>query len=380
MRFVFDEFGNRVVVSFSGGKDSTVILELALIVARERNLLPLRVLWLDQESEWTETVNYCKRTMYREEVKPYWFQIPFKLTNASSFTDNYLNCWFPEEKDKWIREQDPISYKESPVKHNGRWSDVIVKVTDSVFPRGIPYAVLYGLKTNESLNRKMALTSRVGYGNTTWSTSVYGNPKAWKFAPIYDWSDADVWTAIGKFGWDYNKVYDEFFRYGESPSKMRVSSLIHESSSYQNLLKVQEIDPPFYEALCNRLQGVSTYSNMMEGVRVHSIPSAFGSWAEYRDYLIENLIPERNKSIFYELINSEAYKRISDTENIDAEACNIILSADVMGVKFGNLLAQVNKNKAEGNGEYRKRYVIDVEEEEVEQRAEEEPDRVSETN
>lgn len=51
IRYLFDEFPN-VIVGFSGGKDSTVVLELALIVAREKNRLPLDVLFIDQEAEW----------------------------------------------------------------------------------------------------------------------------------------------------------------------------------------------------------------------------------------------------------------------------------------------------------------------------------------
>ena len=50
LRYLFDEF-EQVVVGFSGGKDSTVIFNLALIVAREKHRLPLSVMFIDQESE-----------------------------------------------------------------------------------------------------------------------------------------------------------------------------------------------------------------------------------------------------------------------------------------------------------------------------------------
>lgn len=51
IRFVYDNCDD-VIVSMSGGKDSTVLFNLTMQVARERNRLPLKVFWLDQEAEW----------------------------------------------------------------------------------------------------------------------------------------------------------------------------------------------------------------------------------------------------------------------------------------------------------------------------------------
>ena len=41
----------------SGGKDSAVLFNLAMTVAKERNRLPLKVFWLDQEAEWKIHIN-----------------------------------------------------------------------------------------------------------------------------------------------------------------------------------------------------------------------------------------------------------------------------------------------------------------------------------
>lgn len=66
---------------------------MALIVAREKNRLPLKVLFLDQEAERTGTVDYVREVMNREEVEPMRFQIPFNLFNSTSFTESRLHCW-----------------------------------------------------------------------------------------------------------------------------------------------------------------------------------------------------------------------------------------------------------------------------------------------
>ena len=85
IRMLFDTH-DEVIVSMSGGKDSTVTFHLALMVAEEKNRLPLKVFWLDQEAEWQSTVDYMDKVMRRPDVKPYWFQIPFDFTNTLSTT------------------------------------------------------------------------------------------------------------------------------------------------------------------------------------------------------------------------------------------------------------------------------------------------------
>ena len=90
---IFDDFQN-IVVSFSGGKDSTVVLELTIAIARQRNRLPVKVLFIDQEVEWQHTIDYVRRVMSRPEVEPIWLQMPIKLFNATSHTDDWLWCWF----------------------------------------------------------------------------------------------------------------------------------------------------------------------------------------------------------------------------------------------------------------------------------------------
>ena len=107
---LFDDFEN-VVVGFSGGKDSTVCLNLALQVATERNRLPLKVLWIDQEAEWQGTVDYVESIMTDKRIEPFWFQMPMRWHNNVSQYSKYIDIW--EDGKKWIREKHPISYKEN---------------------------------------------------------------------------------------------------------------------------------------------------------------------------------------------------------------------------------------------------------------------------
>jgi predicted phosphoadenosine phosphosulfate sulfurtransferase len=96
MRWIFDEFEGRVAVSNSGGKDSTVVLELAARVATELGCGPVKVQWLDQECEYQATVDYQRYIRNeRPDIQFDWFQVPFRIFNATNHDYPWLNCSSP---------------------------------------------------------------------------------------------------------------------------------------------------------------------------------------------------------------------------------------------------------------------------------------------
>ena len=108
---LFDEFGQNVVVCTSGGKDSTVVKELTLKVAEERGMLPVKVMFVDQEAEYQMVIDYVRIAMADPRVDPYWLQVPMKMPNSLSMTQPFLNAWYPGEP--WMRPQEEISIKEN---------------------------------------------------------------------------------------------------------------------------------------------------------------------------------------------------------------------------------------------------------------------------
>lgn len=295
INFVYDHCDD-VIVSSSGGKDSTVLYELTKMVARQRNRLPLKVYWLDQEAEWKATEDYMHSVMYDPEVTPYWFQIPFRLTNSLSFKDNFLNVWAEADRAVWVRDQDPISIKLNPTKYD-RFHDLVENLPaycDCADKKHV--GVLVGMRITESNNRRMAITeSKAKFKGITWCRSPIKNTRV--FWPIYDWTNGDIWTALGSNEWKYNVIYDQFYRYGMAGNKMRVSALIHETA-WHNIEQLQEVEPRLYDKFLRRVHGVNAFSHFKREIMPTKLPSLFASWLEYRDYLLEALIEPEHWDIF----------------------------------------------------------------------------------
>lgn len=295
INFIYDNCDD-VIVSMSGGKDSTVVFNLTLMVAKERNRLPLKVFWLDQEAEWNATAEYMNYIMHRKDIKPYWFQIPFDFTNSLSFEDNFLRVWDKDKKDIWIRPQSDISIKENPTKYN-RFHDLVENLPSCCDVSDKKHVgVIVGMRISESINRRMTLGySKAKYKGITWCRKPIKNTRC--FYPIYDFQDSDIWTAIAINKWKYNKIYDSFYRYGITGSNMRVSALIHETSWY-SIERLQEVEPNLYNKFLDRIAGANTFTHFGKDIMVKQLPSAFKDWKEYRDYLLEAFIKPEYWDLF----------------------------------------------------------------------------------
>lgn len=294
IRMLFDTHED-IIVSMSGGKDSTVVFNLALQVAKEKGRLPLKVFWLDQEAEWQHTVDYMDRIMRMPEVEPYWYQIEFDFTNSLSAKSNFLKVFDENEKEKWIHQKADISIKQNPTKYN-RYHDLVVQIPKEITDKKC--AVLVGMRMSESPRRRMSITGSCGkWHGITWCTAAIGTTR--KFWPIYDFTDDDVWTAIAKNKWEYNKVYDMMYRYGWPRNKMRVSALIHETS-WMSIELLQEFESGTYNKFCARVPGVSTFNHGFDegGIVPKDLPFAFRDWKEYRDYLLNHITKPEYRELF----------------------------------------------------------------------------------
>jgi predicted phosphoadenosine phosphosulfate sulfurtransferase len=197
-RWLFEEFPH-VVITVSGGKDSTVCFELALQVAREMGRLPLDVFFLDQEAEWQCVIDTVRKIMTNPDVRPLWYQVPFRMSNSTSIVEQWLQSWEPGAE--WMRPKEPFAITENRSGED-RFHNMFAGMLWQEF--GMEKAcTVGGVRAEESPGRRLGLTDSPKYKWVTWGNRMYDVRPHWTFYPIYDWSLSDVWHAIESNGWDY---------------------------------------------------------------------------------------------------------------------------------------------------------------------------------
>lgn len=355
IRWVFDEFED-IAVGFSGGKDSTVTLEMALTVAREKNRLPIDVVFLDQEAEWQCVIDYIRSVMDRDEVNCRWLQIPFKMTNNTSTTSQWLYAW--EEGGDWLRDKEPDAITEN-IYGTDRFHAMFPAYAKAHYPKK-PFAYLAGVRGEESFARRISLTSSATYKHVTWGRVETKSLNHYAFYPLYDWTTTDIWKSIHDNKWSYTKLYDYMYQYGVSITNMRVSNVHHESS-LKALWWMQEIERDTWNKLTSRLDGINTCAQLQNDFIKARLPPMFDDWKEYRNHLLDNLIEDQEqRQKYYKTFDLfEARYPAEDTELITKmmkEMCQTVMLNDRDCTKLGNFSAR-NFGKTKNAGIRTRKYI-----------------------
>ena len=355
IRYLFDAF-DKVVVSFSGGKDSTAVLNTSLKVAKEKNKLPLEVVFFDEEAIHPPTIEYVKRVYDLEEVDLKWYCLEFKHRNACSNEEPFWYTWDKDKKDLWVREMPDEAIKEHKAFKKGMsFQEFSPYLYDKSEGR---IAMLTGIRTQESLRRFQVIARK--------KNDAYINSRAekgrnqYRAFPIYDWSSEDVWLAAHKFKWDYNKLYDIF----------------NQTKLYNNFL-TQRVCPPFGEEplrglwiysecfpdmwhkMLNRVEGVSTawrYGNS----ELYSNSLSKPDHLTYKEYLnvILDSYEHDSKNDVKRTINQyiKNHKKESSRPILDTEInplsgvcwqwlCRIAIRGDFKGRQSNTLKVQAMKER-----------------------------------
>lgn len=297
IKYILDKF-ERVYVSFSGGKDSGVMLNLMIDELRKN--YPNRkigLMVLDNEANYTESLNFMHRIIQAnlDVLDVFWCCLPITLPCTVSSYEIDWQCWGTKDEHRWIRPMSKESY--------------IVNIDNHKFPffrenmgyqefwdefgewysQGKECACLIGIRTHESLNRWRAIVNenKQTHGGNLWTKR--NTEHTYNCYPIYDWKTEDIWIANYKFEWDYNKLYDMFWKAGLSIHQMRVASpFMSESKSSLNLYRI--IDPHVWITLCARVNGANFVATYGKQLNYHSFKLPKGhTWKSFVKFLLDTL-------------------------------------------------------------------------------------------
>ncbi len=315
LKFIFDEFDN-IYVSFSGGKDSGLLLNLVLDY--QKKYAPdkrIGVFHQDFEAQYTVTTEYIERTFKRieKDVEPYWVCLPMATRTALSSYEMFWYPWDDKKQEAWVRpmpehdyvinmENNPMTtykyrmHQEDLAKQFGRWY--------SMSHEGKKTVCLLGMRADESMQRYSGfLNKKYGYQDECWISRQFKD--VWCASPIYDWSTSDIWHANYLFEYDYNRLYDLYYMAGLSASQMRVASPFNDySKDSLNLYRV--IDPEIWAKLIGRVQGANfacIYGRSKAmGYRNVTLPEGH-TWESYTKFLLDTL-PVRLRNNYVKKFNT----------------------------------------------------------------------------
>ncbi len=308
---IFRDFDN-VLVAFSCGKDSGILLNLAYKYATEKNLLhKLAFYYEDYEAGYKYTDEYAARAFAELKCeRKYWLCLPISAACSVSMYEPRWIPWDQDKKDIWVRPMPTEHYVINqnncpyPFVKGTKGFDARIQFSEWFGKQYGKTAVLIGIRAQESLTRRAIFTSdkrTMMHDGLRHSKVVDENTT--NFYPLFDWITEDIWICNAKFGFDYNKIYDLYYQAGLNIDQMRVASPFHQSG--QNDLKLYRvIDPHNWGKMVGRVNGCNfggIYGGTTAmGWRSITKPAHF-TWKQYAEFLLSTIPGDTKKKFEHQI-------------------------------------------------------------------------------
>lgn len=259
IEWLFDTF-EQITLSFSGGKDSTVLFHLVAAEARRRHR-KFNVMFLDWEVQYSATISHvaAMKSLYADCTQRfYWIALPVTTESGISQYEPAWTAWEPGKK--WVRQppEDAITDPDFfPFYHPGIiFEDFTPSFNQWITGDHHSSVILLGIRADESLNRFLAISNnrKLRYADDIpWTTA---SPEGFYYMgyPIYDWHVKDIWTYISRSRLPYNTIYDLMHQAGVSLSKMRICEPFGPEQR-RGLWLYHVLEPETWSLACARVSG-----------------------------------------------------------------------------------------------------------------------------
>ncbi len=301
LEFIFEHFEN-IYFSVSGGKDSSVMVQLANIVAKKKNR-KFDVLYIDFEAQYRLTIQHIYELKQLSQIRDFYHvALPMALRNAVSVLQPKWICWEEESKHLWVRDLPPdsINMSNNPFpwfRKGEEFEDFIIEFADWYQQKwGGQVACGVGIRCDESLNRfrTITFTNKVMYNDLRWTTKVKSNDRyleVFNFYPLYDWRTEDIWGAVSKLNLMYNEVYELMYKNGLSIHEQRLCQPYGDDQK-NGLDQFKALEYDTWEKVVNRVNGVNfgnIYCRTTALGNLRTSKPKFMSWEEYTVFLLESI-------------------------------------------------------------------------------------------
>ncbi len=372
IEYVFDNF-ERIYISFSGGKDSTVMLHMVMDEAIKRNK-KVGVMIIDLEGQYRMTMEHVQLCvdMYKDNIELFWVCLPIHLRNAVSVYETHWVCWDDDKKGSWIRqlpEQGINNPDYFPFFHKGMEFEEFDVEFGKWYSQGKSCACFIGIRADESLNRFRTIVSKhkIRHNNHNWTTKIDEN--LFNIYPIYDWKTRDIWIYQAKnMNKPHNRLYDIMYQAGLTISQMRICQPYGDDQR-RGLWLFHLIEPETWARVVARVNGAnsgSLYINEtgnINGYRKISKPEGH-TWKSFADLLLNSLPPKTKEHfsnkiyIYVKWWNKRGYPEdIPDEVDLNLETsrkvpswrrvCKTLLRNDYWSKGLG-----FSQHKSEAYGKY----------------------------
>lgn len=311
VRYAFDHF-ERVYVSFSGGKDSSVMLHLVMDEAVRRGRR-VGVLLIDLEAQYHLTIKHAEEMfdLYADHIDPYWVCLPIKLRNSVSNYEPVWCAWEPGRESDWVRpmpDRKVISDPEFFDFFEDRMEFEEFMVLFGVwYAKGRDTAAFIGIRSDESLNRFRTIAGeKATHFGKQWTTKVADS--LYNVYPVYDWHVNDIWRYHAAFpSKPHNEVYDRMHLAGLTPHQMRLCQPYGDDQK-RGLWLYHIIEPQTWSRVVARVSGANSGALYIEekgnvtGYNKISKPDGH-TWKTFANLLLSSM-PEVTRGHYAARINS----------------------------------------------------------------------------